>query len=116
MALRLNTQRTFKAICSVAFTDDLGHEQTGEFGATLRIIPTDEAEHPDNKGKRLVDLCLVAVDTDGEHALVLYDGDTLLTGDALLNAVRNDMQLSSAVFAAYQEELAKKPTAKNTGK
>ncbi|MAD44328.1 MAG: hypothetical protein CMH98_04925 [Oceanospirillaceae bacterium] len=102
----LNTQRTFKQPVPIVVHDEDGNEVKGGFSAVFKILPNDElkAVMAENDDTRLIDLVLVEVsgiEVPGK------DGQ-MLTGDELLNAVKNDPAANVAMIAAYQGAIAKK--------
>ena len=107
MALKLNVNRTFKHPVSVKFFDENGKIVTGSFQAVFNTL---KASDFDDKETKLIDLILVSVDgielTD-EH-------NNQLTGDDLLQAVKNDSDLASACIEAFNEANEKKRTKPKT--
>ncbi|WIX34963.1 hypothetical protein QO259_10095 [Salinicola sp. JS01] len=100
---KLNTQRTYRQPVNLTVYDERGKEQTGSFTAAFKVMPHDQLlEQPD--GVTLLDAVLVDVsdiEIGGE------DGQPL-AGDMLLDAVKNDPALSTALVGAYHESIAKK--------
>ena len=101
----LDTQRTFKQPVPIVIHDEDGKEIKNQFSAVFKILPNDQlkAVMAENDDTRLIDLVLVEV-SDIE---VLVDKRPL-SGDELLNAVKNDPAANVAMIAAYQCAIAKK--------
>ncbi|MEW8624112.1 MAG: hypothetical protein AB2559_21260 [Candidatus Thiodiazotropha endolucinida] len=107
--LKLNTNRTFTVAVPVTYVDEDGKEQTGEFTATYRILSSIEAEHPDNTGKRLLEMVVVKIHDD----LELFDKESQkLEGEDLKAAAIADPTLAGAMVAAYSDNAVKKPQPK----
>lgn len=100
---KLNTQRTYQQPVSLTVYDESGKEQTGKFRATFRVLPHDEARSMP-ADVALLDAVLVDV---SEIEVSGADGQPL-TGEALLDAVKNDPSASTALIAAYQDSIVKK--------
>ncbi|WP_417594975.1 hypothetical protein [Oceanospirillum sp.] len=106
MALKLNTNRTFNAPCTVYFQDENGKPASGSFGATYKVVPMDSLKDEHNSDKTLLDLVLVSVN---ESELELQDENgNRLTGDDLIRAVKNDPAISMALVSTYNEQITKK--------
>lgn len=104
--LRLNTNRTFTVPVPVTYVDEEGGEQTGKFTATYKILSGTEAEHPDNTGKRLLEIVVVKVHDD----LQLFDNEEQkLEGEDLKAAAIADPTLAHALVTTYWDNAIKKP-------
>ena len=103
---KLNVDRVFKAPVSVCLVDEAGNAVDGDFQATFRVLPHDEAKKDGDKP--LLDLVLVEL-----HDIELTGKDgQALHGDDAVAAARNDPALSSALVRSYWEHVAKKPSGK----
>lgn len=98
----LNTHRTYKQPVTVTTYDENGREQTGKFTATFKVLPHDQAR--ESGDARLLDLVLM----DVEDVQVADESGQPLTGDALLDALKNDPAASSALIASYNDSIVKK--------
>lgn len=102
--LKLNVNRTFPAAVTVHLIDEEGQSQKGEFNAVFKVLSSEQAADEANSDKRLLDLVLVSV---SDIELTGADGK-VLEGEVLLNAVKGDPALSTALIATYNESLTKK--------
>ena len=81
-------------------------EVQGDFDATFVTVPVDIATSPENKSKRMVDLCVKSVN---EEQLKLKGADgEYLKGADLLAGVCNDRAISSALLRVYEDVVGKK--------
>ena len=104
MPLKMNLSRQFGAPVTVHFHDESGNPAKGSFGATFKIVPFDELQEKEDAS--YLDMVLVGVKEDD---LELYDEQNQrLTGDKLLDAVKNDPAISSALVKTYNEAITKK--------
>ncbi|WIX31251.1 hypothetical protein QO259_10430 [Salinicola sp. JS01] len=100
---KLNTKRSYQQPVSLTIYDEQGKEQTGRFTATFKVMPYDQVkEQPEDV--TLLDAVLVSV-SDIE---VPGENGEMLTGGALLDAVKNDPAASVALISAYHESITKK--------
>ncbi|MES9925996.1 MAG: hypothetical protein ABW152_18095 [Candidatus Thiodiazotropha endolucinida] len=107
--LKLNTNRTFTVPVPVTYVDEEGSEQTGKFTATYKILSGTEAEHPDNTGKRLLEMVVVKIHDD----LELFDKESQkFEGEDLKAAAIADPTLAAAMVTAYWDNAVKKPKPK----
>jgi hypothetical protein len=106
--LKLNTSRSYPYPVTVHFFDEQGKPQQGTFKAQFKVVAADRLRDEENADKRLLDLVL-----SGVEELELNDADgQRLTGEALLEAVKNDPCLSLATVNAYNESIVKKNRAR----
>lgn len=102
--LKLNVNRTFPAPVTVHLVGEDGQPDKGQFNAVFKVLSSDQATDEANSDKRLLDLVLVSVSD-----IELSDAeDKVLEGAALLEAVKADPALSTALIATYNESLTKK--------
>jgi len=100
---KLNPTRTFRYPVSVVIFDG-DKEVTGQFTAEFRVLPATAMRDPENENKRLLDLVLVGVD----GVEVPGKDGRPLQGDELLDALKADPSVSTALVNAYQESITKK--------
>lgn len=100
---KLNPTRTFTYPVAVTVFDG-DKEISGNFTGEFRVVPNTELMSPENKDKRLLDLVLVGVD----GIEVPGDDGKPLQGEALLDALKADPAVSTALINAYQESITKK--------
>ena len=105
--LKLNVNRTFTVPVPVTYVDESGMDQHARFTATFRVPSHADTDKPENQGKRLLDLLLVAV-----CDIELTHDDQVLEGKDLLLACKADHTLSTALITAYWENATKKPQPK----
>lgn len=104
--LKLNVNRVFKASVPVSIITPDGQQQDAEFSASFRVMTKQQAKAQGEQP--LLDVVLVEV-----HDIELFDAnDQVLTGDALLQAAKDDPTLSSALVHCYWDNLTKKPQRK----
>ena len=105
---KLNTNRTFKQPVNLTIVDENGKDVKGSFTASFKILPHSEAlELPDDT--KLLDRVLVSV----EGIEVPGEDGQPLTGDELLEALKNDPSASVAMSNAYQRSIVKKNLPRN---
>lgn len=100
---RLNRERTYKYPVVVTLYDADGNEQKGRFTATFRILPI-RVMREDLADRALLDQVLMGVDgieMPGE------DGQPL-SGQALLEALKDDPATATALAGAYVTSAIKK--------
>lgn len=103
MALKINVNRTFKIPVQVNYFDVNGNQVTGGFTAVFNALKISDLN---NKETRFIDTILAGV----EGIELVDDFNNALTGDALLAAVKNDADLSSACVDAFNDSIQKKQT------
>jgi hypothetical protein len=106
MAMKINQNRTFKAPVTVNYYDNAGNLVSGGFTATFKTLKMSDF---DDKTTKFIDAILVGV----EGIDMSDDFNNVITGDALVNAVKNDTDLASSCITAFNdaiEKKAKKPT------
>lgn len=104
MNLTLNTERTFWAVTTVHFKDEAGKAKKGSFEAEFKVLPADKIEGQEET--RVLDLVLASVKED---QLNITDGTgQKLSGKELLEALKNDPAVSTALMSTYSAEVAKK--------
>jgi hypothetical protein len=106
MAMKINQNRTFKAPVTVNYYDNDGNLVTGGFTGTFNTLKATDFNDSQTK---FIDLILV----DVEGVDMSDDFNNLITGDALVAAVKNDTDLGNACINAFNdaiEKKAKKPT------
>lgn len=106
--LKRNIERTFTIPIQIDCLEEDGRTTRGEFGATFRMMS--QAEIRGDEDARLLDKVLLEV---RDLELCGPDGAPL-TGKALLQAVKDDPELGSALVNAYLENVIKKPTRRRT--
>ncbi|WP_139313682.1 hypothetical protein [Salinicola sp. MH3R3-1] len=100
---KVNTSRNYPYPVTATVFDEQGKEQTGRFKAHFKVLPHNEAKSmPEDTS--LLDAVLKGV---SEIEIPGEDGQPL-SGDELLDAVKNDPALSAATVGAYHESIAKK--------
>lgn len=104
MNLTLNLERTFIAVVNVHHQDDSGKPKKGSFEATFKVLPSNKIE--EHEEARLLDLVLVSVNED--HLKIADGTGKKLTGDALIEGLKNDPAVSAAMVSTYTAEVAKK--------
>lgn len=106
--LKRNIERTFSLPIQIDCLEEDGRTTRGEFRAKFRMMS--QAEVRGDEDARLLDRVLLEVQ---ELELCGVDGRPL-TGAELLQAVKDDPELGSALVNAYLESVVKKPTRRKT--
>lgn len=99
----VNVNRTYKYPVSLTVYDENGKENSGKFKATFKVKPQDEMSNLP-VGTLLLDEVLKGV----EDIALTDDEGTVLKGDDLLHAAKNDPAISTALISAYNESISKK--------
>lgn len=106
--LKRNIERTFSLPIQIDCLEEDGRTTRGEFGATFRMMS--QAEIRGDEEARLLDKVLIGIK---DLELCGTDGAPL-AGEKLLQAVKDDPELGSALVNAYLENVIKKPTRRKT--
>lgn len=106
--LKRNIERQFTIPVVIDCLDEDGSTSRGEFNATFRMMSQAEVRRDDEA--RLLDKVLIRV---SDLELTGIDGKPL-SGQALLEAVKDDPELGSALVQTYLDNVVKKPTRRRT--
>lgn len=106
--LKRNIERRFTIPIQIDCLEEDGRTTRGEFRASFRMMS--QAEIRGDEEARLLDKVLLDV---SDLELCGTDGKPL-SGKDLLQAVKDDPELGSALVNAYLENVVKKPTRRRT--
>lgn len=106
MAYEINQNRVFKAPVTVHTIDANGKDSTGKFSAMFKNLKVSDFD----RQEKLLDLVLV----DVVDLIIKDDDGNVLTGQELIDVVKDDTDLASACVDAFNSAMEKKAQKRKT--